>query len=99
MVFRDPTDHGDDRSMVTPPIQSQLLAHRSKWKDINAGGGKHVLPPAAINEIQSHLIHVQRGCLSGIAPGRGTIETKDFTGTLIPIWLVVNMDWNLLLHY
>ena len=43
----------------------------SKWKDINASG-KHILPPAAINEIQSLLIHFQTGCLSGIAPGRGT---------------------------
>ena len=33
---------------------------------------KCILPPAAITEVNSLLTHIQRGCLSGILPGRGT---------------------------
>ena len=55
--------------------------------------GKHV-PPAAINEIQSLLVHVQRGCLSGIAPGCGTNRNERLYRNLnsYMAWLVVNMD-------
>ena len=44
---------------------------KSKWKDI-AYIDRPVLPPAAITEINSLLVHINKGCLSGILPGRGT---------------------------
>ena len=34
--------------------------------------GKQILSPAALKEICCLLVHVDRGCLSGIHPGRGT---------------------------
>ena len=78
LVFRNPADQGDCRTMATPSalqLKSQLLAFKSKWKDISHNG-KHVLPPAATNEIQSLLVHIHNGCLSGIAPGRGTNQNE-----------------------
>lgn len=74
LVFRQPGDQGKDRTMSTPSIEqlrSQLLAFKSKWNGIECNG-KPVLPPAAITQIQSLLVHVNKGCLSGILPGRGT---------------------------
>ena len=37
-----------------------------------AYGGKLILPPVAIKEIHCLLVHLDRRCLSGIPPGRGT---------------------------
>ena len=74
LVFRDPVDQGPVRTMVTPPIdqlKKQVLAFKAKWKDINHND-KPILPPEAIAELQSLLVHINKGCLSGIAPGRGT---------------------------
>lgn len=64
--------------MATPPpqvLKSQLLAFKSKWKDISYSG-KNILPTAAVNEIQSLLVRIQRGCLSGITPGRSTNQNE-----------------------
>ena len=74
MVFRDPLDQGIKRTMPTPPkdqLRRQLLMFKSKWKDIDCNG-KPILPPAAITELQSLLVHINKGCLSGIPPGCGT---------------------------
>ena len=73
-VFRDPADRGELRTMPTPAVDQlklQLLQFKEEWEGVTYNG-KHVLPPAAIAEIQSLLVHIQKGCLSGILPGRGT---------------------------
>ena len=65
MVFRDPLDQGIKRTMPTPPkdqLRRQLLMFKSKWKDIDCNG-KPILPPAAITELQSFLVHINKGCL------------------------------------
>ena len=59
LAFRDPTDVGLAREKKTP---SPEISHNNHL----------ILPPAAHFEIQSLLKHVDKGCLSGIEPGRGT---------------------------
>ena len=74
MVFRDPTDQGDIRKETTPSpdvIQQQLITFQVQWEDIKYND-KPILSPAALKEIKCLLAHVDRGCLSGIPPGRGT---------------------------
>ena len=74
LVFRDPTDQGPVRTKVTPPpliLEQQLLHFQQKWKDVSYND-KCILPPIAIKEIQCLLVHVRKGCISGILPGRGT---------------------------
>ncbi len=78
LVFRQPSDQGNHRTMTTPPIdqlKQQLLNFKSTWEHVSCNG-KRILPPAAIIEIRSLLIHVQKGCLSGIHPGRGTTKNE-----------------------
>lgn len=74
MVFRDPSDQGRSRTKITPPahiLRQQMCSFQDTWHDV-AYNGKLVLPPAAIQEIRNILVHIDRGCLSGILPGRGT---------------------------
>ena len=74
MAFRDPADHGDIRTKSTPSpevICQQLLRFQSQWEGVKYNE-RHILPPAAIKEIKCLLVHVDRGCISGIATGRGT---------------------------
>ena len=78
MVFRDPSDRGSTRTMSTPApdvLESQMLSFKSSWDKIKHND-KPILPPAAVREIQSLLVHVRRGCLSGILPGRGTTKNE-----------------------
>ena len=78
LVFRDPSDHGSTRTMSTPAtdvLETQLLNFKSSWENIKHND-KPILPPAAVREIQSLLVHVRRGCLSGIQPGRGTTKNE-----------------------
>jgi hypothetical protein len=74
MAFRDPSDRGIKRTKATP--SSAILCHSLnafvlKWKAVEYDGMK-VLPPAALQEVNCILRHVDRGCLSCILPGRGT---------------------------
>ena len=53
--FRDPADRGELRTMPTLAVDQlklQLLQFKEKWEGVTYNG-KHVLPPAAIAEIQS----------------------------------------------
>lgn len=70
LVFRNPAVQDELRTMPTPAVDQlklQLLQFKNKWEGITYNG-KHVLPPAALAEIQSLLVHIQTGCLSGILP-------------------------------
>ena len=74
MVFRGPSDQGTVRTKITPPVHilwKQVCSFQDTWHDV-AYNGKLVLPPAAIQEFPNILVHIDRGCLSGILPGRGT---------------------------
>lgn len=83
LVFRDPLDQGNDRTMPTPPsdqLKKQLLAFKSKWKDISFNG-KQILPPAAISEIHSLLLHIQKGACLLYLQAEELIEMRGFTET------------------
>ena len=74
LVFRDPSDQGPVRTKTTPTpdiLHQQLLQFQETWKEISYNN-KPILPPIAIKEIRCLLVHVRKGCLSGILPGRGT---------------------------
>lgn len=78
LAFRHPSDKGKKRTMPTPDgiiLHANLLAFQHKWESVTHGG-VHVLPAAAIIEINCLLKHVKRGCLSGIMPGRGTSRNE-----------------------
>ena len=74
LVFRDPSDQGLQRTKPTPSpdvLRKQLIHFQTVWNGISCNG-RDILPPAAKNEIQCLLVHIDKGCLSGILPGRGT---------------------------
>ena len=73
MVFRDTRDRGPERKMKTPDshvLAKQLKEFEDKWKDIKYNGVP-VLSTAAIKEIRNLEVHINKGCLSNIRPGRG----------------------------
>ena len=74
LVFRDPCDQGSVRTKITPPpdvLRRQMCKFQEMWEDMEYNG-KKILPPVAVKEIHCLLVHIDRGCLSGIHPGRGT---------------------------
>lgn len=73
-VFRDPTDLGKVRQKPTPSpglILANIDAFIIEWGE-EASDGKKVLPEVAKNQINNLRKHIEKGCLSGIHPGRGT---------------------------
>ena len=74
MVFRDPTDQGSKRTKETPSaaiLIKNIRNFEDRWKSTQSAG-KMVLNQAAIKEIRNLEVHMNKGCLSGIKPGRGT---------------------------
>lgn len=74
LVFRDPTDVGLERKKKTPCpaiIRRNLEDLKRKWEGVSYNG-QRILPPAAQFEMRSLLRHIDKGCISGIEPGRGT---------------------------
>ena len=69
-VFRDPRKL---RHKTTPPavIIANLDLFVLQWGE-KAIGEKKVLPEAAKHQISNLCKHIEKGCLSGIHPGRGT---------------------------
>ena len=79
MVFRDPSDQGERRHSPTPApdiLEKNLDDFLQRWKDV-AYKGQAVLNAAALKEIANLRVHVTKGCLSGIAPGRGTNRNEN----------------------
>lgn len=74
MVFRDPVDRGPERKMDTPEphiLVHQLDEFQAKWNDMYCDGTP-ILSVAAMKEIANLKLHINKGCLSNIRPGRGT---------------------------
>ena len=74
LVFRDPVDQGPTRTKSTPSpsiLRQQLLQFQTVWEGISYNG-REILSPAVKNEIRCLLVHIDKGCLSGVLPGRGT---------------------------
>ena len=74
MVFRDHSDQGAKRQSSTPApsvLESNLDTFLQCWKDAEYDERK-VLSAAALKEIENIRVHMKKGCLSGIQPGRGT---------------------------
>lgn len=73
-VFRNPADHGENRTMLTPSpnvIEKNLNNFLSQWKDINFSD-KPVLSTQALQQIAKLKVHIQKGCLADIPPSHGT---------------------------
>ena len=74
MAFRHPSDQGTVRTKDTPSpdvLKENLHRFVEEWKTVSING-KRVLPEKAIKQVQNLMVHIERGCLSGIKPGRGT---------------------------
>ena len=74
MVFRDPVDQGPERKMDTPDphvLAQQMNEFQGKWKDMYYDGTP-ILNAAVMKEIENLNVHINKGCLSNIRPGRGT---------------------------
>ena len=74
LVFRQPSDLGKVRTKETP--NPQVILHNmeqfvASWRDAGFKGNP-VLSSAAMQEISNRKKHIEKGCLSGIRPGRGT---------------------------
>ena len=79
MVFRDPSDQGEKRTLVTPSpeiLQSNIDKFLKHWESARYDG-KRILSEAALKEISNLRVHVKKGCLSGIKQGRGTIRNEN----------------------
>ena len=78
-VFRDSSDQGEKRHSLTPPpmtLENNLDSFLQRWKDTEYDGHK-LLSTSAIKEIANIRLHVKKGCLSGIRPGRGTNRNEN----------------------
>ena len=102
MVFCDPTDQGTVRLKTTPEpsvLIKNLESFVKKWKDA-AYNGKKVFSEAAIKETENIKIHMKRGCLSGIQPGRGTNRNealhKKLNNIMCSSWYGVELAYSFL---
>lgn len=72
MVFRDPTDQGNERQKPTPPpavMLANIESFQTQWSNI-------IFSTATHQEISNLRKHIEKGCLSGIKPGRGTNKNE-----------------------
>lgn len=79
VVFRDPSDLGEKRHCPTPSpliMEKNLDKFVERWKDAEHDGQK-VLNAAALKEVDNIRVHMKKGCLSGIQPGRGTNRNEN----------------------
>lgn len=73
-VIRSPTDLGEERKESTPApavILNSLDTFHKKWVDCDSNGWK-LINPKSVKEISALKVHINKGCLSYIAPGCGT---------------------------
>ena len=73
LVFRDPVDQGPTRTKSTPSsiLRQQLLQFQTVWEGISYNC-REILSPAVKNGIRFLLVHIDKGCLSGVLPGHDT---------------------------
>ena len=78
LVFRDPSDTGEKRSLQTPPevMLENIDNFLKTWKDISHAN-QAVLTVAAIKEIENLKKHVRKGCLSSIPVGCGSERNEN----------------------
>ena len=79
LVFRDPSDLGKDRKLITPApeiLESNLDKFKEQWKDAEYNK-QPVMNESALKEIENIRVHMKKGCLSGIKPGRGTNRNEE----------------------
>ena len=79
MVFIARSDHGKECLYTTPSPdipECNLNEFIQRWKDAECDG-KKLLGPKALKELGTIRIHMKKGCLSGIQPGRGTNHNEN----------------------
>ncbi|XP_035693259.1 uncharacterized protein LOC118427529 [Branchiostoma floridae] len=80
MVFRHSGDIGLERQRETPPphrVARKMKKFDKKWRKFGLKQkGKTVYPKAAQDEVRKLLKHIEKGCVSGIQPGKGTIRNE-----------------------
>ena len=83
-VFRDPSDRGEQRLMLTPSpevILKNIDMFLKEWKSVEINSSQ-ILPSSAVREIEKLKCHITKGCLSGIPPSAGTNRNEVLHKTL-----------------
>lgn len=78
-VFRDPSDLGKERKLITPSpsiLEANIDHFYLKWKDAQYSG-TYIINESVKKEIDNVKIHMKKGCLSEIKPGRGTNRNEE----------------------
>jgi hypothetical protein len=78
LVIRNPTDCGKKRTEATPSkdqIESNIKQFLQQWKTVSYEGTK-IIPQVALEQIDKLLVHVRKGCLTGIEPSGGTSRNE-----------------------
>ena len=70
LVFRDPAEK-NEYSKSPAVIHQNWESIKSGWEGVSYDG-QLIMPPEVLHEIRCLQCHIGRGCLSGVAPGRGT---------------------------
>lgn len=79
LVFRDPSDLGKDRKLVTPSpivLEGNLDNFYQQWKNAEYNE-RPVVNESVLKEMENIRVHMKKGCLSGIKPGRGTNRNEE----------------------
>lgn len=85
LVFRSFGDGGTCRKQNTPPppvIHKNIDLFLTKWEKISDIDGKPIITPAVRREIQNLIVHIDRGCLSGIPPHIGMNRNENLHRSL-----------------
>ena len=75
LVFRDPKDLGEQRTLETPEPEvliDNFKKFQQELKDVTDRNGHLVLNTNVTREMKSIKVYILKGCLSGIPPWCGT---------------------------
>jgi hypothetical protein len=79
LVFRDPSDRGESRKVVTPSpvvLEGNLDNFNHEWKKAEYNK-QPILNDSVLKEMENIRVHMRKGCLSGIRPGCGTNRNEE----------------------
>ena len=84
LIIRQRGDNGVERTQTTASpqiIEDNVKSFIHQWQCAKVDE-KPVLPKAAITSLEKLMVHVKKGCLSGIPPSFGTSRNEGIHKTL-----------------
>ena len=88
LLFRDPRDKGQQRTLPTPAadiLLNNLRIFMTKWKDAEIDGW-FIFSDKVFKQSDSLKVHISRGCLSNINPGCGTNRNENLHRNINPFF-------------